>query len=319
MLYFWDDRLLKLLVMIVIASIILLVKSPKLFSITKILFFINVIFCLFTFFNFYHSKFEFSEDNNPQIAQLISQKDADKDIYIIMLDGFPDQEVLSKYFNYQSGFLKYLAQNGYKKGKSLSKYSSTFQSVPNIFSGVNFNNQPSFSTKDIDKMKTLLPGNFLQNFSFKYQYQLHFTSLLIDSSNPTTKLAFGRGTDFSLYGYSLIDRLFKLIPHYQDSYDLEFGELNNHNLILINQALDSKKKQLNFYHFLTFHTPYFFLNNKERVIKMAEDAGNIGLKAVELIHQKKPNAKIIIFSDHGERSPMIDKKDYLKGILYIKN
>ncbi|WP_199117160.1 hypothetical protein [Pedobacter sp. ASV28] len=270
---------------------------------------------------YYSTSFLFKYGKNPPpISTIVNDKDANKDIYIIILDAFSSKEVLKKYFNCESRLLAYLGENGFQEHRSLSKYINTAQSLPNIFSGAVFDQKTAYKTKDIEQMQQLLPGRYLNNFAAKYEYQLKFSSFIIDKENNQLKKIFGRGSDFTIYFFSLTDRfMLYFFPSGKSSNNKGIHEIANQNIISIKKTLNQKAKNLSVHHFLTFHSAYFDKGFKESFIENLNEADEIGISIVQLILAQKPKAKIVILSDHAERGPEFDKKDSYKGILYIKN
>lgn len=301
-------------------TVLFFFQKRRFLELTKILIVVNVIFCLYLIPKYYYTKFKFSKKQNPSIAKLITPDDQHKDIFIILLDGFPSNEVLKNYFNLQSKFTIELKNKGFKEFPSVSKYLYTDQSLPNIFSGIEFAGASSaYRLKDLNKMKSFLPGEYLKNFSENYHYILHFNSLLIDKNNNHTKSYFGRGADFNVYAFSLVDRILIKIFKKENQENIEVSYMINQVFKALNNDLQHQNKQLNFYHFLTFHTLHYDSSYHDQIKSQLLSADRIGIKAVNMILKYKPNAKIVVLSDHGIRPPLIEEKDSNKGILYIKN
>jgi hypothetical protein len=293
----------------------------RLLKIVKPIIIINIAYCLILIFNFYTSKFKYKEQSKPLISNWITKADSSKSIYVVLLDGFPSPETLHKYTNGKSKFLGYLNRNNFNRKDYNSNYYFTHLSIPNIFSGVSFNIGLEYRTSEIRKMKDLIPGRYISNFAKNNDDEIVIKSLLLNKKNNHAKLYFGRGSDFIIYFYSILGRVFGLSNSF-----IVFNKTNsnsddylNSNLTSLTSTLNKKNRIFAFYHFLTFHTIFYNKSFKQATLKQLEEADKIGTEAISLIIKKQPNAKIIVISDHGLRDNSMEEADKYKGILYIRN
>lgn len=310
------------LTILIVALFIISLSYISLLRITKLFIIINILFCLISAGIYIFKGFEFNRSDNPPISNLVTAQDCNKDIFIIILDGFPSKEMIKKYKGPDSKFLSFLEKSGFSKKPTLSKYTDTDQSLPNIFSGSIFQHATQFETKDIPIMKNLIPGNYLKKYALKNNYELSLYSLFVEEDNNQIKRYYGRGGAFPLFINWFIDRFFLFVDpslRMGNITNKETYELNDRYYSNLKNDLGKTKKQIVVCHFLTFHGAFYghdFDNIFRENIKYADD---IGIKAISAICNAKPKAKIIVLSDHGERNATVTKKDSYQGILYIKN
>lgn len=316
-----ESRVAKLIIFVLLFSVFILISIEALYKIVKPIIIINIAYCLILIFSFYNSKSEYKEESKPLISNLITKADYNKDIYIILLDGFPSPEILQKYFKINSKFLGYLNQNNFIRENYKSKYYYTHLSIPNIFSGVLFNKDFEYKTTEINKMRSLIPGKYITNFAKNNNVEIVIKSLLLDKRNSRTKFYFGRGSDFEIYIYSILGRVLGLSNSFIvfNKKSSNSDDYLNSNLTSLISTLNKKNRIFAFYHFLTFHTIYYNKSFKQAALKQLDKADKIGVEAVSLIIKKQPSAKIIVISDHGLRDNSMEEVDKFKGILYIRN
>lgn len=84
----------------------------------------------------------------------------------------------------------------------------------------------------------------------------------------------------------------------------------NYHEELISQ-IDGKRQQTKFLHFITFHGIF---TEKRQLKNKIVYADNLLIRVIKQIRERAPQAKVIIFSDHGERgTPDIDAR---KAVFY---
>jgi hypothetical protein len=276
-----------------------------------------MVFCLSLIPTYYLTKFQYNTKEKPPIADIISEKDKERDIYIILLDAFPSEEILWEYFGIKSNLQIFLNSNGFAKVDHITKYNFTDQSLPNLFSGTTFVGGAKYRIKDIDLMRELVPGKYLQQYADKFDYDLTVNSLLLDQDNNHTKLYFGRGSDFNIYLFPILNRILSYLHLFENSKDLD--EQLHKTMNDLRKNLSGHHKKLAFFHFLTFHGLHYDTDSKTQTNLELKKADSIGIETVKMIIKEKPNTKIIVISDHGIRYPVIKNEDTYKGILYIKN
>ncbi|WP_154647976.1 hypothetical protein [Pedobacter arcticus] len=317
--YSGSNRFIKLGILSLLVLTICLIRGKTVLKITKLILVMNIVFCLTLIPFYYSTRFQFNTSKTPPISKIISPSDSSKDVYIILLDAFPSNEVLEKYFGIQSRLHTVLLAEGFTEEKHITKYTATQQSIPNLFSGIIFKGNSDYFIKDIAAMKSLIPGDFIQQFSKKYKYEIEMNSLLLEEDNNLTKLYFGRGSDFSIYWYPIINRVLNYCPFLEDWNNREVNEQIDYRFNQLKSDLADGQKKISFFHFLTFHNSYYDINTETQTTLELAKADIVGIKAVKMILEAKPNAKIIVTSDHGIRYPGINIEDTYKGILYIKN
>lgn len=318
--YSFEQKGFKIAFILVFALVPLVVNSKKLLHLFTVFTITNMVFCCFLMATYFSTSFTFNTSQKlPSIAKIIAKDDANKDIFILILDAFSSKDVMKKYFNSESKFLNYLDHNGFKEMPPLSKYPHTSYSLPNIFSGVTFPPKSTFKTKDTEEIQKLLPGNYLKKYVYENKYALVFNSFITDEKNQETRKIFGRGNDFEIYFFSLINRIRLSFFSTLSKQNIGIEEISAQNKISMLKILNEPSKTLSVHHFLTFHHTYFDNDFQTIFKKNLVYADTLAISTIKMIIDKKPDAKIIVLSDHAERGGGISNEDTLKGILYVRN
>lgn len=316
-----ESKVFKVLVLLGLLCWWILTDLYKLKQLATIIIICNIIFVCLLITNYYSKTWDYHYTKGlPPIAKYITKADTERDIYIIIMDQFPANAIIRKYAETDSRFQKFLINQHFQQYPSLSKYYYTDKSLPNIFSGLEFENDTRFSTKHMAEMQKLVPGSYITNFTEKHDFLLKINSLLVEPANNQLKRDFGKGGDISLIAFTIFNRVFDRIHLItSDNNNKEIEQLFDRNYRDIAKSFNSDKKQFGIYHFLTFHSEIFDKSFSESLRIDLAAADKVGIRAVGMILKQKPNAKIIVFSDHGERDKSMLKSEYTKGILYIKN
>ena len=336
-----DNRILKVIVFIIIATAMVLVDEMiipdmaahlrirwiMLISISSIMALmqridagriwtgflgINSIFiCIYLLISSIGTK-DFIIDPKPQNAvfeSLSASLEKGKGMTLILSDGYPSDSILSKYYGIRSG-LPYKLE-GFVKRAHRSRYTSTPISVSNLLFGAVFGtDQESFGIRgmktELDLVQDAFEKSSFRELSRGYE-SAWFSFIFSKEISNELDLSYWKRTNFR----SLFDNLYIQHVGYGTSTDHNIKNYNGRMLAGYKHRMDEVRSEKNFtmLHFLTFHSSGFSM--KEQV------AYADSLIAAAIVATPKDH-DVIVFSDHGLKESQLSDGEKRSGICYVR-
>jgi hypothetical protein len=254
-------------------------------------------------------------------VQIDSSVAAKRNVYVVLLDGYPAFDILKDSFHFESALKPFLSQKGFEFQPPFVKYPRTPLSLLNIFARCEVNAKreedlPEYIYTDFPFFKDKLDHSPLVTRLHSANYRFD-----ISSSLEVFKTAFPT-------------------PQYQPSFYVTYAVFTLRNILTKKEAerkwiflfsrvgvadyidkatenldknLADKDKKVCVTHYLTFHLPYMYTKQQE-----ANYADSLGINAVNKILATDSSATVIVMSDHGERQELLDYKNKIKGIYAIR-
>ena len=323
----------------------------------KFLFFINLLFIIYIFIDTANLIFINSQnkESNFKLSFQFSKPVEKPDVYFLLFDGYPSNKELIDSFKFSNkNFTKKLENLQFKQLPISSNYDVTFYSMASIFNMEYVIEKKNImhSQSDIGKRLAEIQNGTVFKIFDKMGYQIQNNSIF-DVANIaslandnrflngggvllTDKIFFNRiRKDLSVSFFSKFERQF---PFFQNLaiYKTRNDNNNIQTKLLASLEFKSKKPIFSYTHLLMPHEPFYndSLGNKIDFMKYAySDKGKIIdfisylkytnsviEKIVTAIKSKKPNAIILLMSDHGQRGVddlEIKGKEKLSNICHV--
>jgi hypothetical protein len=273
--------------------------------------FLNVTFILLVFYNLFsyivvYKTKTYRPYEKDALFQIKKIPENLPNIYYIVLDGYANNIVLNKYYNFDnSDFLNSLRKKGFfVQDTSFSNYYTTHQSLKSTL------NMDLHTKREI-----------YDNLTFYYLKQLGYKITSVKSLlNVSAEI---KNTDKYIH-YGLIEFERNLFEHTfirnlvaKNIYDYTIFQLNS-----IDKLSDEKGKNFNFIHIISPHHPFVFNQDGTKVKNIPRNylewepqemyinqliyLSKAIDEKIETIIKKDPNVIILLQSDHG---PYIRNKD----------
>jgi hypothetical protein len=275
------------------------------------------------------------------------------DLYIIVFDGYPNKKFLTKYLHYNnSGFNERLEGLGFAALNTQSNYDVTFYSMSSFFN-MQYIPQSSLKANEQNVGKRLQEIQQGQLFTIAKQlgYEIENNSIfnIHNLASTANNNAFLNGGGALLTQKILVNRIKKDIWIDKDSRLVKIlpflGQFTFERYLLDNErtknnllnSLQNKKNKpvLSYTHLLMPHNPFFYDSAGNKIAEVFENPKKSTAKhfvsylqytnkivfelAKELV-SKKPNALIVLMSDHGLRKLddiKIAEADKMENICFI--
>jgi hypothetical protein len=275
------------------------------------------------------------------------------DLYIIVFDGYPNANFLTQYLHFNNiGFNDTLESLGFSALNMQSNYDATFYSMSSFFN-MNYIPQSSLKGTDQNGGKRLQEIQYGQLFNIAKQlgYEIENNSIfnIHNLASTANNNAFLNGGGALLTQKILVNRIKKDISINKDSklakilpflnkFTAERYMLDNNDVKrnLLNSLNEKKEKPVLAYtHLLMPHEPFFYDSAGNKIAAVFENPKKATAKhfvsylqytnktvleiAKELV-SKKPNALIVLMSDHGVRKlddVKIARTDQMENICFI--
>ena len=350
--YGWFEKFLSVYAFwgLVIALFLLMLKNFDTEKLFRIFIFISVILCMYNTFDILTVMIkslrpDINKSSNIITPDLLTTKAKQKyDIYIILLDSYPANEVLKRDFNFDNkNFINYLKSKNFFVHESMySNYTKTVASVPSFtnldyIKNLNYYNTFSdavensllFKTAKKNGYKTFYINTF-SLFDFRNGYIDNFTDLTSYYSM------------FNMTKIFFFNTLFKHIFYIFDSGAQKDDVFWN----ILDTKIYEESPKLIFAHILAPHFPYlkdrnnnpikkedqndYLVNaggleykiNKKSCLEYLIHVNSMTVKAVDnILKASEGNAYILILGDHGLRQHyfLYDEKKYFDILLKEKN
>jgi hypothetical protein len=235
-----------------------------------------------------------------------------KDLYILLFDEYPSEEILKKYtqvkkINFIDSFLQ---QKGYNNFKSIySNYLGTEKSTTSFLTakhqrGYHINNT----------IKALHNNVFTSSNSYKF----HYFSIFDEKNRKNSLLQ----VQFFENINNLTTRY--LIPYILSHFDekgignfSDYDYYHNNAIKFLKLRLKQRHKKVVYIH---FYTPHYYPKVENKTFEERIQNANKWIKvAVNTIEKNNKTAGVLIISDHGLRLKHIPKLNRNKNIMYYKN
>jgi hypothetical protein len=321
-----------------------------------ITFYLNLLFVIYIVIDCYgimkqviYQKAQITNTSNFNFEK-VTQK---PDLYLIVFDGYPNSKFLDQYLLFDNnGFNDTLDALGYTALNTQSNYDATFYSMSSFFN-MKYIPQSSLKGNEQNGGKRLQEIQYGQVFNIAKQlgYQIENNSIfnIHNLASIANNNAFLNGGGALLTQKILVNRIKKDISVDKDSrlakifpflnkFSAERYLLDNENVKRnLLSSLQSKKNKpvLSYTHLLMPHEPFFYDSAGNKIAEVFENPKKATAKhfvsylqytnktvfeiAKELV-SKKPNALIVLMSDHGVRKlddVKITKTDQMENICFI--
>lgn len=327
----------------------------KFFLYLNILFIVYILIDSVTFF--FKPPLSF---NNKEINFDFKKVTSKPDVYFLLFDGYPGKMTLRKYFQYEDSSLSnFLQKNNFLSLPISSNYNITHNSMSSIFNMDYISLGPTVTLdaelierqKRFKEIQQASAFDIFQTLGYEIENNSIFDIKNIASENNKNEFLLGQGL-------LLTDKLFfnrlnrdmgtivplKIIKYLSFLENKSIYRVRNGNISaeknLINSSLKIHRKPvLNYSHFMMPHPPFFFdsIGNKINFLEKFDKKNNNGSdflsylkytnKVIESvitnIRNHKPNAIIILMSDHGfrggtsEQFITIEKKETFNNICAV--
>jgi Sulfatase len=275
------------------------------------------------------------------------------DLYIIVFDGYPNTKFLTQYLHFNNiGFNDSLGGLGFAALNTKSNYDATFYSMSSFFN-MQYIPQSSLKGNEQNGGKRLQEIQYGQLFNIAKQlgYEIENNSIfnIHNLASTANNNAFLNGGGALLTQKILINRIKKDISIDKDSrlakilpflkrFTAERYMLNNEDVktSLLNSLNEKKDKPvLSYTHLLMPHEPFFYDSAGNKIAEVFENpkkatathfvsylqyTNKIVFELAKELVSKKPNALIVLMSDHGVRKlddMKIAKADQMENICFI--
>jgi hypothetical protein len=309
-----------------------LIKSHLKFKAKYVLLF-NLIYLSFIYsYNCINStNNKIHEKRNIIELTAISEIKKQHNVDIVIIDAYPDFQLLQDSFHYNSKLQKYIADNSFITEKPNISSTRTPYSIANLVYGKNLND--SFSLNYNARkfyLKNIIQDSKLIKTAVKNNFNIHNNTLLNYQFDNIIWKSYWPDLDYSYLGLlnkfpTIIDRC-KHIYHFGLTNDLfknsltseidKIDSYNNKVLKSANLSINAKCKYLNIYHLLTLHK-YNPQNPRDAFKHDIIEADKMGCKIINDL-LKNHNSTIIVCSDHGNRTVIKNLENQKKGILAIR-
>lgn len=248
--------------------------------------------------------------DNPVFKKVVKSIDENKNVLIILLDGYPSKRVFLKYNGISTGLDSILSNYQYQEFNS--KYISTPLSITNILFGAEYPKDVIWFKNGQDEIKlfneTLHHSSLddrLKTYDSKWISFLQSKEYTDHLSHSPWRINYFRSADriftkkfLQLLGFNISEN---------DYFNNKILEYNTKALMEFKSYIENPKKpQFIFLHYLTFHR----ILPIETLYTYADSLLN------ETIKNVPDNYNVIVFSDHGLRKNHILDDDKNSGILY---
>ena len=169
--FFYKEWLFGLFIILILFSLLIKFDCKKLFKIALV---IALILTLMSFFNIFKALFKtvYKKHLSPQKQELKrdSRTTTDKDIYIILLDSYPSNEVLKRDLNFDNyKFIYNLKNRGFYVDESIySNYTKTIASIPS------FMNLSYIEDLDFENSSQAISNSVIIKNAYKQGYKTYY-------------------------------------------------------------------------------------------------------------------------------------------------
>lgn len=318
--------------LIYITIFVFLIKSNLKSKATYVLLF-NVLFLSIIYaYNCINSN-EIIVKEKRNIIELtaITEIENQHNVDIVIIDAYPDFQILRDSFHYNSKLEKLLTDKSFQIQKPNIFSTRTPYSIANLVYGKNLNDsfvlnynfrkpylkiiiEDSKLIQSAKKNNYNFSNNTLLNYKFDntiwrtYWPDFDYFYLGLLNKFPTfmerCKSILNFGITEDLYSNSMVSNI-ELIDKYNSKVLKSAGKIQNSNA-----------KYLNIYHLLTLHK-YNPQNPRDAFNTDIVDADSMGCEIIKNI-LRNHNSTLIVCSDHGNRTVIKNEENQKKGILAIK-
>ena len=270
------------------------------------IFFIGVIFTFqtmpYSLWKAYQYDAHVQAFRSPIIDQLKHWKEDKKDIYLICLDGYPDLNQQKNHWKSQINNI--LKGHHFIQRPIKAQIAYTPCSIRQYLS-------LEYCPQEFTALNSALLKNHITNYLhqiFPKNWQIGLHSILFEPSSASIF--------FAVFPKPRVNRIVE--KSFQNLFPAEnvIGSPSYfaHYHQQLFQQVHSGKQHLEFLHFLSFH----HVTNHDTVYQhQINEADLYAKKMIQRLEEKDPQAHVIVFSDHGERSQK--ELDPLKNIFYLKD
>ena len=307
---FINLSLIEIHIMVILIALTLLILFIYFFKKAPIYF----IYLTFMFYAILFLETIINPKNKIDETILINKKTKyiSNDLYILLFDEYPSDEILKKYTQVKEiNFIDpFLQQKGYNNFNSIySNYLGTEKSVTSFLTA---KHQKEFN---INKTIKALDHNvFTSSDSYKFHYFSVFDKK--NRKNSLVQVQFFENINNITTRY--------LIPYIASQfYEKGIGNFTDYD-IYHNNAIKFLKLRLKQRHkkvvYIHFYTPHNYPKVENKTFEERIQNANKWIKeAVNTIEKNNKSAGVLIISDHGLRLNYIPKVQWNKNILYYKN
>lgn len=311
---------------------IFLIKSQLIAKSKYILLFNLVFLCIVYSFNYLNTnKMVIRENRNIIELTAISEIKKQHNVDILIIDAYPDFQLLKDSFAYTSKLKEKLNENSFIIENSHVTSTRTPYSVANLIYGKNLNDSfvLDYNSRKI-YLNQIIQKSKLLNTAKNNHYLCQNNTLLNYQFDNTIWKSYWPDFDYSHLG--LLNKLPILIERCKHIYNVgitkdlypntlssNYEAIDNYNIKVqkaANKPVESNNKYLNVYHLLTLHK-YNSENPRDAFDNDIKEADKIGCDMINIL-LKNHNSTIIVCSDHGNRTVLKNAEYQKKGILAIK-
>jgi hypothetical protein len=262
----------------------------------------------------------------PELHLKFSEVSEKPNIYLFLLDGYSSQETLRRFFHFDnSQFISALSKKGFKTlSESRSNYSTTSLSVPSL---LNFAQWADFKdqiqSRGRDAIMTIREHG-LNSRTLRILKKLGYKIVHFLSGDTTT--VYNKYADINIDVFQpnlfwiLYLKMSALNPLLNKFDPYKARDRLNFQMDKINEISQSQTPYFMFIHFMCPHPPFIFnadgstrskidlsmtgnaWADKDAYINQMQFLNGEMLKEIDKLLVQKPNAVILILSDHGAAS-----------------
>lgn len=302
-------------------ALVVFVKRRERLMLVGVLFLGNVGLLCGQYYKVYSIDRDFREQLvlTRKVNRLYLQADsaikAGKNIYVILLDGYPDPQILKDSFQYDSKL--YSTLNQFRWEATFTSYYSSPVSFLNLFAGyeckLRGGSYPEYQLSNLEFFRNALDSTPLTKRIRNEGYDVRFHSLMLEKKglrqnafNPVYVPRYSiNEITYLIWRYFILKERGTAQPIACQIYHSELFDSLGH-------SLKQQGRKFQVFHFLTFH------NGVGTIQEDAAYADSIGLAVIQRVEQEDSSATIIVLSDHGERIHLKNKDNFNRGIYAIK-
>lgn len=281
----------------------------------QINFFLNGLILILIVFNSSKILYHITKTSQKSSSLIVSLNDTEQssnpNIYYIVLDGYANEHVLKKYYQFDNAsFINFLKNKDFYNADSA--FSNYYSTSPSLSATLNMDyHSDGDSANYFEKLRNNKVFSILKTYGYKTFRMQSGYAVTSGLENIDSVITINAPNEFerSILKYSIcrLDELFGFLPFYRLK-----SQINN-----LNSTVDIKSTQpkFMFIHIVAPHPPYVFNENGERSFGIKDGDNSwepkshyvAQLKYINKITQKflnylvlkDPEAVVILQSDHG--------------------
>ena len=267
----------------------------------------------------------------------VNNNNNNKNIYVLILDAYPNNAVLKKSFNFDNkDFIDFLNKKEFFIYNSMyANYTRTCKAIPSLLNHKYYNEGHIAKIENDIGYSTFLQNAYNQNYYITYindNYWKIYNISNIKTINNKIQINYNLNKD------PVLSAILKN-PIYKKLLDIDIKDTDKKSWKMIkNNIAAPNKKSIVIAHINAPHHPYWrnenfvkikdnsdiiqpknYITNKKAFIQYLKYTNKRTKEIINIILQKDPTAYIVITGDHGIRLNNSDDSEKLKQIYNERN